>query len=130
MEQSLTKKPVILLIDDDKDLLELMKRKLIKEGCVVNISQNGAKINEIIADQTPDCILLDIHMIGVNGSDICKKLKSEDRTSNIPILLLSANHNIEKIAVICGADGYISKPMDISLFVEKIKSALKLKLSL
>ncbi|MBC7629353.1 two-component system response regulator [Ferruginibacter sp.] len=130
MEQSLTKKPVILLIDDDKDLLELMKRKLIKEGCVVNISQNGAKINEIIADQTPDCILLDIHMIGVNGSDICKKLKSEDQTSNIPILLLSANHNIEKIAVICGADGYISKPMDISLFVEKIKSALKLKLSL
>jgi DNA-binding response OmpR family regulator len=130
MEQSLTKKPVILLIDDDKDLLELMKRKLIKEGCVVNISQNGAKINEIIADQTPDCILLDIHMIGVNGSDICKKLKSEDQTSNIPLLLLSANHNIEKIAAICGADGYISKPMDISLFVEKIKSALKLKLSL
>ena len=130
MEQSTTKKPIILLIDDDKDLLALMKIKLVKEGCVVNISQNGAKMNELIAAESPDCILLDIHMIGVNGSDICKKLKSEEPTSNIPILLLSANHNIEKIAVICGADGYISKPLDISLFVEKIKNVLKLKLYL
>lgn len=130
MEQSITRKPAILLIDDDKDLLELMKMKLVKEGCVVNISQNGEKINELIEAESPDCILLDIHMNGINGSDICKNLKSQEPTSNIPVLLLSANHNIEKIAVICGADGFISKPLDISLFVAKIKNVLKLKLQL
>lgn len=130
MEQSIIKKPVILLIDDDKDLLDLMKIKLVKEGCVANISQNGEKINELIETESPDCILLDIHMMGVNGSDICKNLKSQVSTCDIPILLLSANHNIEKIAIICGADGYISKPLDISLFVEKIKNVLKLKLYL
>ncbi|MDB5280601.1 response regulator [Ferruginibacter paludis] len=127
MESSLNKKPAILLIDDDKDLLEILRRKLVKEGCVVNISQNGAKISEMIVESTPDCILLDIHMEGINGTDICKKLKSQAQTSDIPVLLLSANHNIEKIAALCGADGYISKPLDIALFARKIKDVLKLR---
>ena len=127
MKSSPDKKPAILVIDDDKDLLDLLRIKLVKEGCEVNISRNGAKINELIAEKNPDCILLDIHMEGINGTDICKKLKSQENTSNIPILLLSGNHNIEKIAAICGADGHISKPLDISLFAKKIKDVLKLR---
>jgi two-component system alkaline phosphatase synthesis response regulator PhoP len=127
MNSSESKKPTILVVDDDKDLLELLRIKLKKEGCEVNISQNGAKINELIAENNPDCILLDIHMKGINGTDICKKLKSQEHTCDIPILLLSGNHNIEKIAAICGADGHISKPLDIRLFAQKIKDVLKLR---
>ncbi len=130
MNNAIAKKPSILLIDDDEDLLKLMSKKLTKEGCAVNISQNGEKVSEIIEAQQPDCILLDIHMDGVNGSDICKRLKSQEHTRNIPVLLLSANHNIEKIAAICGADGHIEKPLNISLFAQKIKDVLKLRYTL
>ena len=127
MEQLVSKKPTILLIDDDKDLLELMRRKLVREGCEATISQNGEKINEIIEAKSPDCILLDIHMDGVNGADICQRLKSQQPTSDIPVLLLSSNDNIDKIAALCNADGYIKKPMNVELFVQKIKDAMKLK---
>jgi DNA-binding response OmpR family regulator len=127
MEAFPDKKPAILIIDDDKDMMELLRRKLVKEGCEVNISPNGAKINELIADGNPDCILLDIHMEGINGTDICKKLKAKEETKDIPVLLLSGNHNIEKIAALCGADGHIAKPLDISLFAQKIKAVLKLR---
>ncbi len=127
MEQSVSKKPTILLIDDDKDLLELMRWKLVKEGCEATISQNGEKINEIIKENKPDCILLDIHMDGINGADICQRLKSQQPTNDIPVLLLSANDNIDKIAALCNADGYIKKPMNVALFVQKIKDVMNLK---
>ncbi len=127
MEQSLRKKPTILLVDDDKDLLELMRRKLVTEGCEATISQNGEKINEIIEAKSPDCILLDIHMDGVNGADICQRLKSQQPTSGIPVLLLSGNDNIDKIAALCNADGYIKKPLNVALFVQKIKGVMNLR---
>ncbi len=128
MKQSASKKPNILLIDDDSDLLELMRRKLEQEGCEATISQNGERINEMIATKSPDCILLDIHMEGINGTDICQRLKSQQPTCQIPVLLLSANDNIEKIAVLCNADGYIKKPMNVAMFVQKIKEIMKIKL--
>jgi CheY-like chemotaxis protein len=112
MGSLLDRKPVVLIVDDEKDLLTLMQYKLRSEGFQVQISKNAENVLDIITQTHPDIILLDIHMKGVDGGTICKLLKDNESTSQIPILMFSANMNIDSIAKDCGADGYITKPFD------------------
>ncbi len=113
-------KLTLILVDDDKDLLFLMKRLLVQEGFVVKLSHNGKDLHDIIRTETPDLILLDITMDGVDGAEICSELKSVDQTKAIPILLLSSNENIAERARQCGADGYFSKPLEIELLKQQL----------
>jgi CheY-like chemotaxis protein len=112
MGSFLDRKPAVLIVDDEKDLLTLMQYKLRMEGFQVQISKNAENVLDIITETHPDIILLDIHMNGVDGGTICKLLKDNKSTAHIPILMFSANMNIDNIAKECGADGYITKPFD------------------
>lgn len=116
--------PSILLVDDDDDLLLLAKIKLSKAGYKVRVSPNAENMVGMILEERPDIILLDITMQGISGSDICHALKENETTNNIPIILISGNDNIEKIAAACGADDYVAKPFQISLVGEKIQNIL------
>jgi DNA-binding response OmpR family regulator len=112
----------LILVDDDLDLLCLMSLKLEREGFAVNVSHNGDKLAEIIEAAQPDAVLLDIQMKGINGGDICKKLKADDETRQLYVALVSSTQDIKEIAFSCGADSYFPKPVDIHLLAEKIKS--------
>src|SRR5687767_9216880 len=109
------RQPSILVADDEEDLLTLINTTLCSEGFKVFISPNGKNIRRLIDENHPDIILLDIRMRGVNGDDICKMLKSSDETKHIPIILFSANHDIERIVEECGADDCLLKPFDKSI---------------
>lgn len=122
MEAVLNKEFSILVADDDEDLLTLMKWKMKAEGFGVQIFPNAEKIFDMIETDPPDIILLDIAMRGVNGGDICKQLKSREKTKHIPVIMLSANLNIEKIARECGADDYIAKPFQMDEVKQKLWS--------
>jgi DNA-binding response OmpR family regulator len=123
----LNQKPRILVADDDEDLLMLMEIKMKSEGFVVEISPNGEKIFDIIEAHRPDIILLDITMRGVNGGEICKHLKTDNKTKDIPVIIFSANHNIEKIASECGADDCIVKPFNSITVRQKLLNILQRK---
>lgn len=112
MNNVLQRKKCILLIDDDKDLLLLMSGKLRREGFDITISPNAEDLAALLINSHPDLIILDIHMQGVDGGDICRMLKSDPETAKIPVVMFSANDNIAIIASQCGADGFISKPFD------------------
>jgi len=112
--------PFILLVDDEEDLLLLMKFKLQSEGFKVEISQNGKNILDILHQFPPDIILLDIRMKEVDGGTICHLLKTNKSTRHIPIFMFSANDNVNIIAQQCGADGFITKPFE----VQKVKDLL------
>jgi DNA-binding response OmpR family regulator len=113
--------PTVLLVDDDEDLLHIVELKLKAEGFQILISLNGDNVRGIIAHYRPDLVLLDLHMQGVDGSDICKDIKSDPHISSIPILLFSANDNIKAIKEECGADGYIAKPFQTKNLAQTIQ---------
>ncbi|MFT3750304.1 MAG: response regulator [Agriterribacter sp.] len=121
------KKPSILFADDDEDLLELAKLKLSKAGFTVRISHNAHNIANMISEERPDLILLDVSMQGIDGRDICQALKTHKATSEIPVIIISANNDIRNIALMCGADDYIEKPFHPEAVKQKIQSILAQK---
>lgn len=69
----------------------------------------------------PSLLLLDIWMSGLDGRDICKELKSDDKTKKIPIIMISANKDTKQIALEAGADGFIAKPFEIDTLIETVE---------
>ncbi len=106
----------ILLIDDDPDILEVISMILENKGYTVKTSDNGENIEK----EMPELLLLDIWMSGKFGSEICKELKASEKTRHIPVILLSANRDIEEIAKTCGANGFIPKPFKMKDLIEKV----------
>ncbi len=110
----------LLLIDDDADWLMVMRRALTRLGFRVLTSINGKDMFEKITRVRPDAILVDIHMHGVSGEDICHELKTDENTHEIPLLMCSSNTNIESVAKDCGADGFIPKGITVNLVKERL----------
>ncbi len=119
------KKKIVLVADDDNDLLQLVKMQLQQAGFIVHLSLNGNGIVNMAVDDHPDVILLDIAMDGISGGDICKKLKTFDKTASIPVIMISANDNIETIATTCGANDYVRKPFNLQMIKEKISQLVQ-----
>jgi CheY-like chemotaxis protein len=115
----------ILIVDDEKDVLFLVKLILSREGYEVNVSLNAEGLREIITHSPPDIILLDIVMNGIDGCQICRQLKANPHTEQIAVILFSANHNIEQMARDCGADDCLIKPFSLPAAREKFKRFLK-----
>ena len=118
MYKEFTSKPEVLVVDDDEDMLIMMQHMLMAEGYVPLISPNAQNAMEILSHRNPAMVLLDLRMIGIDGGDICQQIKSDPYTSSIPVIILSANHNIESIAKDCGADAYLTKPFSLQKFKE------------
>jgi len=103
-------KTTVLLVDEEEELLFLAGKKLEMEGYSIRISQNGENMMDIITQTPPDIIILDLHMKGIDGGTICQLIKSNKSTAGIPVIVFSANEDIERITGQCRADGYIRKP--------------------
>ncbi len=117
--------PRILVIDDDKDLLEVVHALLTKRGFVVEIDNNWENGFEKIKKFKPQLILLDVFLSGVDGLEICKQLKSNPHTSQIPIVIFSAYPGIaESVIYEYGADDFIAKPFEVNDLVDKMHSVL------
>ncbi len=115
----------ILVVDDDPGILESTQLLLEYEGYEVITATNSKKIYNL-HENLPDLILLDIWLSGENGGDIAKELKSRELTKNIPIILFSANRDIEVIKCRCGADDCISKPFHFEDLLTILKKHLKI----
>ena len=117
--------PKIFVIDDDKDLLKVVKSLLLKRGFEVStffdweIAKNAMKRFE------PQLILLDVFLSGIDGLDVCQRLKASPYTKHIPILLFSAFPRIAESAIDdYGADDFIAKPFEVSDLIKKVHSVL------
>ncbi|MBI4382833.1 MAG: response regulator transcription factor [Nitrospinae bacterium] len=119
--------PSILIVDDDKDLLELLKLKLGKEDFKVHVAYDGKSGIDAVKNKAPDLVILDVNMPRMNGLDVCKILRSEPKTKNLPIIMLTAkNEEIDRVLGLeFGADDYISKPFSVRELVLRIKNILK-----
>ena len=113
-----------MVIDDDDSILEVMHIVLESEGYDIQTSLNVQPLQNLNGN-LPDLILLDVLLSGEDGIEICKRLKSQQTTKDIPIILLSAHSNASKTAQNSGADAFLEKPFDIDVLVELVKQHLK-----
>lgn len=126
MEKTNAKKYNILVADDDPSILDVVKIVLEEEGYIVETTLDGNVIPKI-HNKMPDLLLLDIWMSGQDGRDICKQIKSDSMISSLPVILFSANKNIENIALQYKAQDYLSKPFEIQELIRKVENVLKHK---
>ncbi|MDB5223587.1 MAG: response regulator receiver protein [Chitinophagaceae bacterium] len=110
----------ILVADDDPGIVDAMQILLEDEGYNVITTMDGGNIIRMY-EQKPDLVFLDIWMSGINGSTICEKLKADPQTSDVPIILFSANRDTAEIAMQCGADGFLSKPFEIKELIAIVR---------
>ncbi len=126
-----TKKATILVVDDTPENLVLMSN-LLKDDYKVRIVTGGEKALKIaLSDSPPDLILLDIMMHGMDGYEVCRRLKHDPRTMNIPVIFLTAKAEVEdeKKGLELGAVDYITKPVSPPIVMARVKNHLALKAS-
>ncbi len=124
-----TEKATILVVDDTADNLSLMSN-LLKDKYKVKIANSGGKALQIAAsDSPPDLILLDIMMPGMDGYEVCERLKHNPGTSHIPVIFLTAKGEMmdERDGLELGAVDYITKPVSPPILMARVKNHLALK---
>src|SRR5450432_3058853 len=114
----------ILVVDDDVDLLDMLKLFLEKQNFMVYAISKWENILPAINAFDPTLILLDISLSGADGRVICKQLKTNKETENIPILLFSANYQVKHTIREFLADDFIEKPFDLADFTSRINLIL------
>lgn len=117
------RKKKILIADDDPGILDALSLFLEDVGYEVETTNDGGSVLKF-QNGHPDLLLLDIWMSGWSGRDICLSLKSQEATRHLPIILISANDEAERIAWEAGADDFIAKPFDLDDVLEKIEQFL------
>jgi putative two-component system response regulator len=122
------KRPTILAVDDASDLLQLMAAALSKQYHVLTADSGIQALKAVVGEPRPQLILLDVEMPGASGFDVCKKLKSEPRTADIPIIFLTG-HTEAKAQVQAfelGAVDYITKPINAAVLNARVRLHLAL----
>jgi CheY-like chemotaxis protein len=109
-----------MIIEDDEDILDIMSYILGEEGYVV-ISGNSGKLLAEVHNHQPMLILLDNRLTEGSGHDFCRRFKDDPATRHFPVVLVSANQGLERMALESKADGYLKKPFDLSELVQLVK---------
>lgn len=116
----------ILVVDDDIDILSVMKILLTMKGFEVEVISKGESALPTTESFKPDLILLDVLISGHDGRTICKQLKSNKETSHIPVIMFSAHPGAAATITDYGANDFISKPFDVKNLMKKVNDQLKL----
>lgn len=119
----------VLVVDDEEDIVQLISYNLRKEGFHVLSAFHGAQAIEIARTHHPDAVVLDVMMPELNGFDVCRILRSDPATSNLPVIFLTARalESDEIFGLELGADDYIQKPVSPKLLVARVKTHVQKK---
>lgn len=122
------KRPLALVVDDNADFTSFMYDSL-STAYRVKLAENGREAWEIIPELMPDIIISDVMMSEMDGNELCQLVKSDERTANIPIILLTARQSDEykRESLTMGADDYITKPFNMDVLSLRISKLLDLK---
>jgi|SRR5690606_6720252 len=120
----MNREKTILVIDDDSGIGEMLKILLELNEYSVFVSENPDEAETLIEKNSIDLVLLDKLISGVNGVEVCERLKNNEATAHIPILMMSALHEAGEKCRNAGANDFIAKPFDMDELLEKIRGLL------
>jgi CheY-like chemotaxis protein len=123
------KAPTIMVVDDNTQNLELLQAYLEDMDCETVPARDGLQALEIISREAPDLILLDVMMPKMSGFEVCRRIKNDPKTSDIPVIMVTALNEFGDIerAIDSGTDDFLSKPVNKLELLTRIKTMLKLK---
>ena len=123
------KTPVILVVDDNQQNLDLLQAYLEDIDCRTVPAQDGLQALDVVAKDPPDLILLDIMMPKMSGFEVCRRLKNDPKTADIPVIMITALSEFGDIerGIDSGTDDFLSKPVNKLELVTRVKTMLKLK---
>lgn len=117
----------ILVVDDEPDILELITFNLERAGYRVTGVTTGEAALEAVGGTLPELVVLDLMLPGINGFDVCRKIKGDIRTQGVPVLMLTArSEDADVVAGLdVGADDYVTKPFNPKVLVARVRAALR-----
>ena len=117
----------VLVVEDEEDIMEVIRFNLEKEGYEVNQALSGEKALQVIENNLPSLILLDLMLPGINGLDLCRIFKQNDRTKAIPVIMLTAKSEDADIVagLEMGAEDYITKPFSPRVLLARVRTVLR-----
>jgi signal transduction histidine kinase len=128
-DDAMNPKPTLLIVDDEERNIRLLKALLAPQNYNLREAINGEEALRRIAEELPDMVLLDVMMPKINGFEVCRRLKQDEKTKTIPVILVTAlsekQHRVQ--ALEAGADDFISKPVDQTELTVRVKSLLRIK---
>jgi len=123
------KTPVVLVVDDNQSNRELLEAYLEDVDCRAIPARDGLEALKIIAKNPPDLVLLDVMMPKMSGFEVCKKIKNDPKTNDIPVIMVTALNEFGDIerGLDCGTDDFLSKPVNKLELLARVRTMLKLK---
>jgi len=117
----------ILIVDDEKDILELISFNLAKEGYLVETAESGEAALRAARDSSPNLLILDLMLPGLDGLEVCRQLKENEATRRLPVLMLTAKGEDSDVitGLELGADDYITKPFSPKVLVARVRAVLR-----
>ena len=118
---------VVLIVDDNPENLRVLREMLADQGCAIRVARDGYQALRSVEASVPDVILLDIHMPGLDGYEVCRRLKAETRFRDVPVIFLSAlGETFNKVtAYDCGGADYITKPFQFEEVRVRMRAHLR-----
>ncbi len=119
---------LVLIVEDEEDLAATLEFNLRREGHATRVAPTGeAALSAVAEDPVPDLVLLDLMLPDVSGTEICRRLKQESRTRNVPIIMLTAKgEEIDRvIGLEVGADDYVVKPFSVRELMLRVRAILR-----
>ena len=117
----------VLVVEDEEDIMEVIRFNLEKEGYEVHQALSGEKALQVMENNLPSLVLLDLMLPGINGLDLCRLFKQNDRTKAIPVIMLTAKSEDADIVagLEMGAEDYITKPFSPRVLVARVRTILR-----
>jgi two-component system phosphate regulon response regulator PhoB len=123
----LVTKKNIFVVEDEEDILELLRYHLTREGYTVTTAARGEEAVKEIPRKTPNLILLDLMLPGLDGLEVCRTLKKDPKTATIPIVMVTAKGEESDVVagLELGADDYITKPFSMKVLIARVRAVLR-----
>jgi DNA-binding response OmpR family regulator len=117
----------ILVADDEQEIRNLLDHFLKGQGYEVVLASDGNQALKLAAEENPQVIILDIKMPGLDGLEVCKRLKEKDQTKFIPVIVITGFEDNKMEALNMGADDFVNKPFDMAEISSRVRSALRIR---